>query len=128
MKNKKKSEDEKEISREKQSFDLLYKLTNVFIRLELLFNTVLLLLYITGNYQQFQNKTQLLILNMILVNSVTMAILSVFCLLEIIIIAVVEKKFKNKIGQTFISIFGIIFGIVLILVSSVIIKISIGIN
>lgn len=73
-------------SKYKKTIRLLYKLTKNIVALPALFSVFLVFFYITGNFQGFQDSTQLMILETLSISSIFFAIVSLFGLLQSIVL------------------------------------------
>lgn len=111
----------------KDSFLILQSLTNTFMSIFLVFNILLLLLYITGNFQFFMNKTQNLILNIQLLTAISMCIMAIIGFISNIVFIIINKSIKKRMLSFFYMLFCLVFGVILIIFSSTIMNLAVGI-
>lgn len=85
-------------SRYNNTLKLLYKMTKNIVALPAFFCIFLLLFYITGNFQGFQDSTQLIILNILGISAIFFTLVSLFGFIQSIILffipGVISKR-KN---------------------------------
>lgn len=93
----------------RNSFIFLYKLTKNIIKILFVFSLFLFLFYLLGNYQNFLDKSQLLILQILSITSIITGVLSIFGFLENLIFIFVED---NKLHIFFSMIYMIIIIVV----------------
>lgn len=108
-------------------YKILYKLTNFFINVFFVFCIVLIILYIMGNYQNFLDKSQILLLTVLSVCSVSMTVMAIISLIENTVLIFLEKSKNNQIKNILWDIFTLIFGIIILIFSIFIKQLSLGI-
>lgn len=111
-----------------KTFLILYKLTKSLVAVLFLFIVLLFSFYLIGNYQNFLDKSLLLILNVLSIVSILCTFFSFCGLLEnIFFMFTKESKIKNLIS-ILIMFFCIIISIFIEIYSTIIKEIAIGIN
>lgn len=108
-------------------YKILYKLTNFFINVFFVFCIVLIILYIMGNYQNFLDKSQILLLTVLSVCSVSMTVMAIISLIENTVLIFLEKSKNNQIKNILWDIFTLIFGIIILIFSIFVKQLSLGI-
>ena len=108
-------------------YKILYKLTNFFINVFFVFCIVLIILYIMGNYQNFLDKSQILLLTVLSVCSVSMTVMAIISLIENTVLIFLEKTKNNQIKNILWDIFTLIFGIIILIFSIFVKQLSLGI-
>ena len=114
---------------EQKSFTVLYNLTKCLLAIFFTFSLLLFLLYLMGNFQNFMDKTQLMLLTMLSSISIFDCVLSFFGILENLFLVFFNNK-KSKllnIVSILLLIIILLLSIVFIVYSSVLSKISEGI-
>ena len=112
----------------KVSNTLAYKLPMIITMALTLFCLLIVTLYIIGNYQNFLDESQNLLLSVLSYTSIFNMLLSIVLLSETIIKIVTEKyKFKNIVNMVMLTFF-IILSFIFLIVSNVVNFISMGIN
>ena len=103
------------------------KLTKNCVWLFFLFNVILFVLYVMGNFYNFLDETQLLILKVLTISSIFQSILSLILFIEnIIYIFFTHSKVARFFTITF-SILSLIIGIVFIIYSTLVKQLSTGV-
>lgn len=77
---------------ERKYFLLLYRLTNNIVALLFIFNTILFSLYLTGNFQNFLDKSLLFILSALSIGSILCIFLSFCGILENIFFLIADSS------------------------------------
>lgn len=114
-------------SRYNNTLKLLYKLTRSIVALPAFFCIFLLLFYITGNFQGFQDSTQQIILNTLGISSIFFTMVSLFGFIQSIVLFFIpdvisrKKNFLFMLLMIFCLILAIFF-VVMSLVMNVLIK------
>ena len=108
-------------------YKILYKLTNFFINVFFVFCIVLIILYIMGNYQNFLDKSQILLLTVLSFCSVSMTVMAIISLIENTVLIFLEKSKNNQIKNILWYIFTLIFGIIILIFSIFVKQLSLGI-
>ena len=108
----------------KSSF--IYKLLSMIIICLIVFCSLLLGLYIMGNFQVFQDKSQTIILKVLSFTGIFTALLLIPLLLENIIMLITEKKKLMYLVRIIFVILAIIFCIICVGLSDIIIYLSEG--
>jgi cellulose synthase/poly-beta-1,6-N-acetylglucosamine synthase-like glycosyltransferase len=108
-------------------YKILYKLTNFFINVFFVFCIVLIILYIMGNYQNFLDKSQILLLTVLSFCSVSMTVMAIISLIENTVLIFLEKSKNNQIKNILWDIFTLIFGIIILIFSIFVKQLSLGI-
>lgn len=93
---------------------LTYKLYLILDLVLTVFCITLLIFYIIGNYQNFQDKTQQIILSVLSYSSIFNGLLSIFLIIESIIKLITEKR---KLKTTLLLIY-LLFAVILCIVFS----------
>lgn len=112
--------------KKKISNTLTYKLSMTIDLIFSIFCFILVSLYVIGNYQNFQDKSQQIILDILALSSIFTVLLSVFLLLETIIKIFTEKNKAQNIFNLVYLLLTIIFCIFYIIVSCTINYVSWG--
>ena len=107
--------------KKKFSNSLTYKLSMTVHLIFSVFCLTLVVLYVIGNFQNFQDKSQQIILNSLAYSAIFTALLSIFLIIETIIKIFTEK---NK-GR---NIFNLIYLLLTIIFSAIYIVLSCSIN
>lgn len=115
-------------SRKIISNSIVYRISMTVDLVFFLFEIILMMLYFIGNYQTFQDSSQLLILKILFFSSIFTSIFSFLLLIESIIKVFSEnKKVKHIINSIFL-IFCIIFGLFCMEFSNIIMYLSEGLK
>lgn len=104
----------------------IYKLLSMIIICLIVFCSLLLGLYIMGNFQVFQDKSQTIILKVLSFTGIFTALLLIPLLLENIIMLITEKKKLMYLVRIIFVILAIIFCIICVGLSDIIIYLSEG--
>lgn len=104
-------------------FDSLIKNCDYVI---LLFSIFMILLYIMGNYHNFLDKTQFLILNVLAVSSLLLTILASITLLENIIYIFYAESKRKCIFSIIFSLLCIIISVFFIFYATIVSRLSLG--
>lgn len=116
----------KHLFKSPQSF--LYKLTLTIIVALLFFCFMIILLYILGNYQGFQDKSQQIILNVVSYTSIFLGFITIPVIIELIIQIFTEPKKIKHVIYLVLMIITILFCILCSATSSIIDYLSMGIK
>lgn len=111
---------------EKNYFYFLYKLTKNLIFLCLSFSIILFLLYFIGNYQNFLDKTQILILKVLSFNSILSFILCFLLIIESISLMLLKYIKTNKFYNILSYFLIILINLFFLIYSSIVIRLSEG--
>jgi len=103
------------------------KLTKNCVWLFFLFNLLLFALYVMGNFYNFLDKTQLLILNVLFVSSIFQSILSFILFIENMIYIFFTNLRIRRVFTIIFSLISLVVGIVFIIYSSLVKELAIGI-
>lgn len=106
----------------------LYKLTLTVISALMFFCIQLILLYILGNYQGFQDKSQQIILTVLSYTSIFVSIITIPVIFELILLIFTEKSKIKHIIYLILMILTIIFCLLFSTTSSIIDYLSTGIK
>lgn len=87
----------------------LYRITQTVVLSLLIFSFFLIILYVVGNFQNFQDKSQKTILNVLLFTSILTSFLTIPIIIENIIMFFTIKQKKNRIISLIFMSFTIIF-------------------
>lgn len=110
----------------KHPLSFLFRLIKNIVFALFLFNFVLVILYIVGNYQEFQVESQQLLLNVITFTSITLLILSVLIFFETgIRLFTKEDKIRSLI-LLLLMIINVIFGFLCMSFSNIVYYLSEG--
>ena len=110
----------------KHPLSFLFRLIKNIVFALFLFNFVLVILYIVGNYQEFQVESQQLLLNVITFTSITLLILSVLIFFETgIRLFTKEDKIRSLI-LLMLMIINVIFGFLCMSFSNIVYYLSEG--
>lgn len=90
------------------------------------FCLTLIALYVIGNYQNFLDKTQQIILDVLAVSSIFTALLSIFLIFESLLKIITEKNKIKNIINTFYLFVVLVFCIFCIVISIAINYVSLG--
>ena len=102
------------------------KLTKNCVWLFFLFNVILFVLYVMGNFYNFLDETQLLILKVLTVSSIFQSILSFILFVEnMIYIFFTHSKVARLLTLTF-SVISLLIGIAFIIYSTLVKQLSVG--
>ena len=104
----------------------LYRITQTIVLSLLIFCFFLIILYVVGNFQNFQDKSQQTILSVLLFTSILTSFLTIPIIIENIIMIFTIKQKKNRIISLIFMIFTIIFCIFCIIFCGAIELISEG--
>lgn len=107
---------------------IVYKVSMTVDFVFFLFEIILLLLYFIGNYQNFQDSSQQLILKVLFFSSIFTSIFSFLLLIESIIKIFSEKQKGKSIINSIFLIISIIFSIFSMEFSNIIMYLSEGLN
>lgn len=110
----------------KKIFLLVFRLLNDFVSILFVFNLLLFAFYIVGNYQNFLEESQLLILFVLTISSIIMTLTAFITLIFNIITICIQKKKTVKILLLFYLIFVILIGLIFIAYSIIIKKLAGG--
>ncbi len=88
---------------------LLYRITQTIILTLVIFCVFLLILYIVGNFQNFQDESQKIILKVLLFSAILTSFLTVPIFIENIIMLFTIKKKKMRIISLLLMILTVIF-------------------
>lgn len=110
------------------SNSLTYKVSMTFDLIITLFCLTLVCLYVIGNYQNFQDSTQHIILKMLSYSAIFNTLLSILLLIESIVKVFTEHQKLRKILNILYLSFTIVFSIFCIEVSSIITYLSMGLK
>lgn len=112
----------------KNIYELVYRLTKNLVYLLLVFTILLFSIYIVGNFQNFLDKSQFLILSILSACSVFMVFLSFVGIIENVIMIFTNRN-KGKCFLAIILLFiTFIIGMIFIFYSTVIQEISLGVD
>lgn len=105
----------------------LYRFTKSLIFISLSFEIIMFLLYLMGNYQSFLDKTQLLILKTLSINSIISFVICFSAIIEMIFL-IILKDFKISNLLRIIPVFLVlIFNVIILAYSTIVIHLSEGI-
>ena len=111
---------------ESKSFLILYKLTKSLVSVLVIFSALLFCLYLIGNFQNFLDKSLLLILNVLSVSSIICCFLAFCGFLENIFFLFTHESKGKCILSILIMLFCVCLNIFFISYSTVIRELSIG--
>lgn len=103
------------------------KLTKNCVWLFFLFNVILFVLYVMGNFYNFLDETQLLILKVLTISSIFQSILSLILFIENIIYIFFTHSKVARFFTIIFSILSLIIGIVFIIYSTLVKQLSTGV-
>jgi len=83
-------------NKKQEIFKLLYRMTRNLITLAFVFSLFLVLFFITGNFQGFQDSTQSLILSTLGITSIFFAIVSVIGLVESLLFFFIKSSISLR--------------------------------
>ena len=115
-------------SRKIISNSIVYRISMTVDLVFFLFEIILMMLYFIGNYQTFQDSSQLLILKILFFSSIFTSIFSFLLLIESIIKIFSEKQKGKSIINSIFLIISIIFSIFSMEFSNIIMYLSEGLN
>ena len=110
------------------SNSIVYKISMTVDFVFILFEIILIMLYFIGNYQSFQDSSQLLILKILFFSSIFTSFFSFLLLIESVIKIFSENKKTRHIRNSFFLLFCIIFGIFNMEFSNIIMYLSEGLK
>ncbi len=110
----------------KLSIAFLYHLTKVLIAAFVIFCIILLILYIVGNYQEFQDKSQQIIFSVLSYISIFTMLLTVCVIVESFFRAFEKENIVKSIITIILMIFTIVFCFTCLSISIIVEKLSIG--
>lgn len=111
---------------ENKYFIGLYRFTKSLIFISLSFEVIMFLLYLMGNYQSFLDKTQILILKTLSVNSIISFVICFSAIIELVFL-IVLKDFKLHNLVRIIPVFLVlVFNIIILSYSTIVIHLSEG--
>lgn len=115
------------ISKKSESLFVLYKFLKMIFFAILLFNSFLLCLYISGNFQSFSTESQSLILSILSHSSIFLILFAILMIIgNIIFIVKGIVSIKSRILSMFFYFLCLILGIVFMIVSELVILASKG--
>lgn len=112
--------------KKKFSNSLTYKLSMTIHLIFSVFCLTLVVLYVIGNFQNFQDKSQQIILNSLAYSAIFTALLSIFLVIETIIKIFTEKNKGRNIFNLIYLLLTIIFSVIYIVLSCSINYVSLG--
>lgn len=112
--------------KKKFSNSLAYKLSMTVHVIFAVFCLTLVVLYILGNFQNFQDKSQQIILNILAYSSIFTALLSIFLIIETVIKIFTEKNKGLLIFYLVYLLITIVFSMIYIFLSCSINYVSLG--
>ena len=115
-------------SRKIISNSIVYRISMTVDLVFFLFEIILMMLYFIGNYQTFQDSSQLLILKILFFSSIFTSIFSFLLLIESLIKIFSENKKIKHILNSFFLFFFIITGIFIMEFSNIIMYLSEGLK
>ena len=115
-------------SRKIISNSIVYRISMTVDLVFFLFEIILMMLYFIGNYQTFQDSSQLLILKILFFSSIFTSIFSFLLLIESLIKIFSENKKIKYILNSFFLFFCIITGIFIMEFSNIIMYLSEGLK
>lgn len=115
-------------SRKIISNSIVYRISMTVDLVFFLFEIILMMLYFIGNYQTFQDSSQLLILKILFFSSIFTSIFSFLLLIESLIKIFSENKKIKHILNSFFLFFSIITGIFIMEFSNMIMYLSEGLK
>lgn len=115
-------------SRKIISNSIVYRISMTVDLVFFLFEIILMMLYFIGNYQTFQDSSQLLILKILFFSSIFTSIFSFLLLIESLIKIFSENKKIKHILNSFFLFFCIITGIFIMEFSNIIMYLSEGLK
>ena len=110
------------------SNSIVYKISMTVDFVFILFEIILIMLYFIGNYQSFQDSSQLLILKILFFSSIFTSFFSFLLLIESVIKIFSENKKNRHIRNSIFLLFCIIFGIFNMEFSNIIMYLSEGLK
>ncbi len=110
----------------KHPLSFLFRLTKNIVFALFVFNLVLVVLYVAGNYQEFQVESQQLLLNVITLTSITLLILSVLIFFETGIRLITKDDKIRSLILLFLMILNIVFGFFCMIFSKIVYFLSEG--
>ena len=110
----------------KHPLSFLFRLTKNIVVALFVFNLVLVVLYVAGNYQEFQVESQQLLLNVITLTSITLLILSVLIFFETGIRLITKDDKIRSLILLFLMILNIVFGFFCMIFSKIVYFLSEG--
>ena len=110
------------------SNSIVYKISMTVDFVFILFEIILIMLYFIGNYQSFQDSSQLLILKILFFSSIFTSFFSFLLLIESVIKIFSENKKTRHIRNSIFLLFCIIFGIFNMEFSNIIMYFSEGLK
>ena len=110
------------------SNSIVYKISMTVDFVFILFEIILIMLYFIGNYQSFQDSSQLLILRILFFSSIFTSFFSFLLLIESVIKIFGENKKIKHIRNSIFLMFCIIFGIFNMEFSNIIMYLSEGLK
>lgn len=110
------------------SNSIVYKISMTVDFVFILFEIILIMLYFIGNYQSFQDSSQLLILKILFFSSIFTSLFSFLLLIESVIKIFSENKKTRHIRNSIFLLFCIIFGIFNMEFSNIIMYLSEGLK
>ncbi len=115
------------ISKKSESLFVLYKFLKMIFFAILFFNSFLLCLYISGNFQSFSTESQSLILSILSHSSIFLILFAILMIIgNIIFIVKGIVSIKSRILSMFIYFMCLILGIVFMVISELVILASKG--
>ncbi|MCR4953395.1 MAG: hypothetical protein K6A43_04910 [Treponema sp.] len=105
----------------------LFRLTRTSVFILFFFCVLLFLFYLMGNYQNFMDKTQLLILTVLGFSSVLEVVLSFLGLVEIIFFMITNKFRVNNIFSLLFLILAFIISIIFVIYAVIIKRFATGV-
>ena len=108
-------------------FVFLSRLTRNVSFVLLLICIFLFLLYMTGNYQAFEDQTQLLILSVLSFCAIVLCIMTLLSFLQEAVFLFINKNKTGTILSMLFFVFMLLLGVFFIIFSSVIRRLSLGI-
>ncbi len=120
--------DEKNIEKSWQNSAFwLFRLTRTSVFIMFFFCILLFLFYLIGNYQNFMDKTQLLILSALAFSSILEVVLSFLGIIEIIFFMIANKFSVKNLFSLLFMLLSLIMSIIFVIYSVIIKRIATGV-
>ncbi len=114
--------------KENKTESLIYKIVKLITVCLSIFNLLLLAFYIVGNYQNFQDSSQEIILTSLLYSSILNFLLSIPVIIENIFMIFTRQNIKGGIISLILMILNMIFNLACVVISAVISFLASGFN
>ncbi len=114
--------------KEDKTESLIYKIVKLITVCLSIFNILLFAFYIVGNYQNFQDSSQEIILTTLLYSSILNFLLSIPVIIENIFMIITKQNIKKGIISLLLMVLNMIFNLACIVISAVISFLASGFN